>query len=86
MGGKRPLVLTGERAWLLARIAEKPDVTLRGLLAELAERGVVVSYFAVWHFFAREGISFKKKPLRQRARPGGRGAPPRALEAASGQA
>jgi len=86
MGGNRPLVLAGERAWLLARIAEKPDVTLRGLLAELCERGVVVSYFAVWHFFEHEGISFKKKPLRQRARSPRRGAPARALEAASGQA
>ena len=27
MGGRRPLPLTGERAWLLARIAEKPDLT-----------------------------------------------------------
>ena len=27
MGGRRPLRLTGERAWLLARIAEKPDLT-----------------------------------------------------------
>jgi len=27
MGGRRPLRLAGERAWLLARIAEKPDLT-----------------------------------------------------------
>jgi transposase len=60
MGGKRPYALAGERDWLLSRIAETPDVTLRGLLAELSERGVVVSYFAVWHFFEHEGISFKK--------------------------
>jgi hypothetical protein len=26
-----------------------------------------VSYYAVWHFFEHEGISFKKKPARQRA-------------------
>ena len=42
--------------------------------AELAERGIKVSYFAVWHFFEHEGISFKKKPARQRAGPAGRGA------------
>ena len=60
MGGHRPYALAGERDWLLSRIAETPDVTLRGLLAELCERGVVVSYFAVWHFFEHEGISFKK--------------------------
>ena len=67
MGGRRPLRLTGERAWLLARIAEKPDLTLRAVVAELAERGTPASYGAVWRFFRHEGISFKKKPARQRA-------------------
>jgi hypothetical protein len=33
---------------------------LRAIAAELGERGIVVSYFAVWHFFEHEGISFKK--------------------------
>jgi transposase len=46
---------------LLTRLAEQPDVTLRALLAELAARGIKVSYYAVWHFFEHEGISFKKK-------------------------
>jgi transposase len=54
-------VLCGsERDWLLARIAAVPDVTLRGLLSELAARGVKVSYGSVWRFFEFEGISFKK--------------------------
>jgi len=59
MGGK-PYALAGERDWLLKRLAEKPDITLRALVAELGERGIVVSYYAVWHFFEHEGISFKK--------------------------
>lgn len=67
MGGRRPYALAGERDWLLARIAEQPDLTLRALAAELAARGVRVSYYAVWHFFEHEGVSFKKKPARQRA-------------------
>ena len=67
MGGNRPYVLSSERDWLLKRLAEQPDITLRALLAELAERGIKVSYYAVWHFFEHEGISFKKKPARQRA-------------------
>ena len=67
MGGNRPFALASERDWLLKRLAEQPDVTLRALLAELAERGIKVSYYAVWHFFEHEGISFKKKPARQRA-------------------
>ena len=64
MGGRRPLQLKGERAWLLARIAEKPDLTLRAVMAELAERGTPASYGAVWRFFKHEGITFKKKPAR----------------------
>jgi transposase len=39
MGGWRPLLLKSEREWLLARISEKPDLTLRAVVAELAERG-----------------------------------------------
>ena len=58
--GRRPYPLAGERDWLLARLAEKPDITLRALGAELAARGIKVSHFAVWHFFEHEGISFKK--------------------------
>ena len=66
VGGRRPYALAGERDWLLARLAEQPDVMLRGLLAELATRGIKVSYYAVWHFFEHEGISFKKNSARQR--------------------
>src|SRR4029077_680546 len=39
MGGWRQLLLKSEREWLLARIAEKPDLTLLAVVAELAERG-----------------------------------------------
>jgi transposase len=61
MGGRRPHRLAGRRDWLLARIAEKPDLTLRALLAELAADGVKVSHGALWAFLAREGITFKKR-------------------------
>jgi transposase len=67
MGGKRPYLLEGERDWLLARLAEKPDLTLQALLGELDERGVVVSCDTLWRFLKREGISFKKNRLRERA-------------------
>ena len=60
MGGTRAYALAGERDWLLGRLGEKPDVTLRALLAELAERGIVVSVATVWSFYNRHGISFKK--------------------------
>ena len=86
MGGHRPLVLAGKRDWLLARIREQPDLTLRAIQAELAERGVAVSYDAVWRFYQREAITFKKKPVRRRAGSAGRGPQTRSLEAVSGPA
>src|SRR5215469_1177747 len=86
MGGRRPLRLTGERAWLLVRIAEKPDLTLRAVVAELAERGTPASYGAVWRFFKHEGITFKKNAARQRARSPRHCPPPDPVESASGPA
>jgi transposase len=83
VGGNRPYVLSCERDWLLKRLAEQPDITLRALLSELAERGIKVSYYAVWHFFDHEGISFKKKPARQRAGSSRRGAAAGAMEKVS---
>jgi len=68
MGGRRPFVLAPHRDWVLSRLSQTPDLTLRGLAAELAARGIVVSNYAVWHFLKSEGITFKKKPARQRAR------------------
>ena len=66
VGGRRGYAVAQEREWLLARIAQKPDLTLRALLRELKERGMVVSYYALWHFLQHEGITFKKKPARIR--------------------
>ena len=50
MGGHRPYLVARERDWVLARVAEKPDPTLRALLRELADRGLVVSYYALGIF------------------------------------
>jgi transposase len=86
MGGHRPHCLASRREWLLARIAEKPDLTLRAVVAELIAAGVNVSYGAVWAFFAREGITFKKKPARQRAGSSRHRPPARAVEEISGPA
>jgi transposase len=69
MGGKRPYVLEREREWLVARISEKPDLTLHALLAELRGRGVVVACDTLWRFLRRQGVSFKKNRVRQRAGP-----------------
>ena len=68
MGGKRPFLLEGKREWLLARLAEKPDLTLHALLGELRERGGGVACDTLWRFLKREGISFKKNRVRHRAK------------------
>lgn len=61
MGGHKPRAIAGEhRAWLLERTREK-DFTLRGLVAELAARGLKVDYRSVWNSVHAEKLSFKKK-------------------------
>ena len=63
MGGYKPRTLSGDcAAWLRERIASGP-VTLRGLTAELAERGIKTQPRAVWVFLHAEGLSFKKNPI-----------------------
>jgi transposase len=60
MGGHKPKKIAGEhRDWLLQRTKEG-DFTLRGLVAELAERGLKVDYRSVWEFVHAEKLSFKK--------------------------
>ena len=70
MGGKKPFVLAEERDWLVQRFAAKPDLTLRELLAELRDRGIGVSYFALWHIVRRAGLRFKKRPCTRASRTG----------------
>jgi transposase len=84
MGGRRRLILLPERDWLLARLAAAPDLTVRGLRAELAERGVKVSYGAVWTFLAAEGLTFKKNSARRRTGAARRRPQTRPLEALPG--
>jgi transposase len=83
MGGKQPRSLASEREWLLARLAATPDLTLRALVVELSERGVVTSYGSVWRIVHDAGISFKKNSIRHRTRPTRRGTPSDAMEKVS---
>jgi transposase len=83
MGGKQPRSLAEERDWLLARLAEVPDLTLRALVVELGERGVVTSYGSVWRIVHDAGISFKKNSVRHRAGSPRRMAKTSALDGAS---
>ncbi len=61
LGRKQPRSLSAERAWLLERLATKPDVTLRALVAELGKRGVVTSYGSVWRIVREAGSRSKKR-------------------------
>jgi transposase len=85
MGGKKPFTLADEETWIRDRVDEKPDMTGRELLAELNQRGIEVGYYAVWHFLDHVGLSFKKKPARQRTGSRRRRAPAAAMEAAPEQ-
>jgi putative transposase len=83
MGGNRPKTIRGEhRDWLVRRCQEK-DFTLRGLVAELAERGVRVDYRSVWEFVHAERLSFKKKRASQRTGSARRRTKARAVEGVS---
>ena len=84
MGGYRPRTLESESDWLLARLAEQPDLTLRALVLELGERGVVTSYGSVWRTVHRVNLSFKKNAVRHRAGSSRRRPKARALESLSG--
>jgi putative transposase len=71
MGGNRGYRIAGEhRAWLLDRIAAKPDLTLEEMRRELAERGLLVGYGTVWRFCEREQQTLKKRRSTPRSRIG----------------
>jgi putative transposase len=64
MGGYRKPVLEPHRAFVVERLEQTPQLTLHGLQAELAARGIKVSHNAIWLFLRREGLRFKKNTVR----------------------
>jgi putative transposase len=61
MGGYKPKKISGAwRDWLVER-CRTGDFTLRGLVAELGERGLKVDYRSVWEFVHAEKLSHKKR-------------------------
>lgn len=84
IGGHKPKAIQGaHRDWLVERIKEG-DFTLRGLVAELAERGLKVDYRTMWNFVHAEKLSFKKNRGRQRTGSSRRRAPARPVADVSG--
>jgi transposase len=80
MGGHKPKSIRGEHeAFLTQRVRERA-FTLRGLVRELAERGLKVDYRSVWNFVQAEKLSFKKNRGGQRTRPARHRAPTGAMD------
>ena len=55
--------------WLLALIEKRPDLTLEEVVVAMGKQGIEGSRTAVWRFFKRHDVSFKKNAVRQRAKP-----------------
>ena len=61
--------LDAHEAFILALVAERPDISLAEIAERLAEKQAVSACSAtVWYFLERRGISFKKNRARRRAR------------------
>jgi transposase len=70
--------------FLLGLIEAQPDLTLDEVVSAMRKRRIAGSRTAVWRFFQRHEITFKKKPARRGARARGRGAGTAALDARTG--
>src|SRR5580692_3371608 len=83
MGGHKPKAISGGHAvWMSQRIKDG-DFTIRGLVAELAGRGLKADYHSVWDFVHAEKLSFKKKRGGGRTRSSRRGAAARPMDEVS---
>ena len=61
MGGHKPKTISGDHRTGLLERCRAAGFTLRGLVSELAERGVVVDYRSVWDFVHAETLSYKTR-------------------------
>ena len=67
IGGYKPKAIRGAYRIFLLERTKAGKFTLRGLVAELGERGLKVDYRSVWNFVHEEKLSFKKNRAGQRA-------------------
>ncbi len=61
MGNPSPPKLAAHREVVLGMLAADPDITIEGLRHDLAARGIVIGYGSIRRFFAREGVTRKKR-------------------------
>ena len=81
-GSSSPLEEHAE--FLLTLIDAQPDLTLDEVVSVMHRKRIPGSRTAVWRFFQRHQITFKKKPARGGAGARGRGAGTTALDARTG--
>src|SRR4029453_932975 len=81
-GSTSPLEEPGE--WPVALVAENPALTFGRIVAAMRKQRIPGSRTAVWRFFERHNVTVKKKPARDGARTGGRGAGTAALDSQAG--
>jgi len=67
-GDRRSMKIEDHAAFILKVIEQQADPTLAELRVMLAERGVSVSIATLWRFFARHGITRKKRPATRQSR------------------
>jgi transposase len=70
--------------FLLGLIEEQPDLTLDEVVSAMRKHRIPGSRTAVWRFFQRHKITFKKKPARGGAGARGCGAGATAVDARTG--
>jgi transposase len=75
IGGHKPKAIRGEHEAFVKQRIREGGFTLRGLVRELADRGLKVDYRSVWNFIHAEKLSFKKNCRSQRTRPARHRAP-----------
>ena len=56
--------LEAHAPWLLTLIEKQPDLTLDEVVSAMHKHGIAGSRTAIWEFFKRHKISFKKKSAR----------------------
>jgi transposase len=73
--------LEDHAGFLLGLISERSDLTLDEVVVAMKKRGIAGSRSAVWRFFARHNIRFKKNSVRRGAKARGSGSRTPAMDA-----
>src|ERR1700761_8192058 len=69
-GDRGSRAIEAHKDWLLALVAKQLDLTLMEIRGRLsADKTFAASVSALWRFFDRHGISFKKNAARRRTGP-----------------